>query len=398
MTRPFSRQCVRRGLRRSVVGIWSAVWSAIWSAVWSAVWSAAWAKVWAAVWVATCCLGAMTELARGQDPGGRVSEAVSTLVVDGRLDLGPNAETVTLGAPFRLVIEARHPPGGIALLPETVDVGASIVERVGRRQHDRRAEGADEIDTYVLELLAFEKGDLTIPSITLALGEKEASTPALGVFVVSNLSDEEQARTVPGDDGRQDPVLTSTQAAALDVLDQMTAPDPRAELTYVRNTFWLQLGLLGLVLVGLGVIVFLLVRQLARRPVPVPPPPPPRPAHEVALEALSALKQTDLLHRGDFKGFYTELSAIVRRYVGERYAFESLELTFDELFEALYRRSTPGLNETVLRNLLMLADQVKFAKFVPRPEEGLEALRQAEDLVNATRPTPAPTLTARGLS
>ncbi len=340
----------------------------------------------------------MTELARGQDPGGRVSEAVSTLVVDGRLDLGPNAETVTLGAPFRLVIEARHPPGGIALLPETVDVGASIVERVGRRQHDRRAEGADEIDTYVLELLAFEKGDLTIPSITLALGEKEASTPALGVFVVSNLSDEEQARTVPGDDGRQDPVLTSTQAAALDVLDQMTAPDPRAELTYVRNTFWLQLGLLGLVLVGLGVIVFLLVRQLARRPVPVPPPPPPRPAHEVALEALSALKQTDLLHRGDFKGFYTELSAIVRRYVGERYAFESLELTFDELFEALYRRSTPGLNETVLRNLLMLADQVKFAKFVPRPEEGLEALRQAEDLVNATRPTPAPTLTARGLS
>lgn len=312
--------------------------------------------------------------------------AAAGLVVDARLDLGEGKESVGLGEPFRLIIEARHPPGGIALLPETVDVGANLVERVEARRHERRRDGSDEVDQYTLELLSFETGDQTIAPIRMALGSTVADTPALGVFVASGFTADEE------------PVATSTQPQAMAALEQMAAQNPNPSTLFVEDTSLLQ-WLFGLL--AAAVILYLAYRAWRRRgtrPARPPPPPPPRPAHEVALEALAALRQSPHLSDGDFKAFYTELSTVLRRYLGDRYGFESLEMTFDELTDALSVRSTPGLDDPVLRHLLTLSDQVKFAKFVPKKEEGLDALNQAERLVTATKPISAPSLTAKGLS
>ena len=307
------------------------------------------------------------------------------LSVSARLALEDNIEAVPLGAPFTLIIEARHPPGGIALLPETVDVGANIIERAEARRHERRRDGDEEVDVYTLELLAFEPGDLTIPPISLAIGETTAATKGLGIFVLSGFTDEEQ------------PIASSTDAQALGALEQMAAANPAPRTVFVEDNSVLT-ALFFVILLGiLAYLGYRLWRRRRERPEPEPPPPPPRPAHDVALESLQALRGSPLLSRGDFKGFYTELSVILRRYIGDRYDFESLELTFDELMTSLEPRYTPGLEEPVLRHLLTLSDQVKFAKFVPRKEEGFDALNQAERLVNATTPTPAPTLTAKGL-
>ena len=308
------------------------------------------------------------------------------LTVDARLDLGEGEETVALGAPFTLIIEARHAPGGIALLPETIDVGANLVERVEARRHERRRDGEAEVDTYTLEILPFATGDLTVPPIQLAFDSMVASSPGLAVFVRTGFTEKEE------------PIATSTEPAALQALEQMAAqnPNPRSVLVEDTRLLWWLFSLVALAFAGW--LAYRWWKRRAARPAPEPPPPPPRPAYDVALEALDALRRSPLLSRGDFKTFYTELSAIVRRYLGDRYGFESLELTFDELMEALSVRATPGLDDPVLRHLLTLADQVKFAKFTPRKEDGLDALNQADKLVKATRPTPAPALTAKGLS
>ena len=330
---------------------------------------------------------ATTGLLAGLAPAVAWAQAPSTLEVGARLDLGEDFESIPLGAPFYLIIEARHPPGGIALLPETVDVGANLVERVDARRHERRqADDGQEIDQYTLELLAFETGDLTVSSIQLALGSTVAATPPLGVYVATGFTEDER------------PVATSTAPEAIQALEQMAAQNPGTRAVFVEDRSLLTALFVLLVLGVGGYLAYRWYQRRSARPVPEPPPPPPQPAHEAALEALHKLRASPLLSQGDFKGFYTALSTIVRRYLGDRYDFESLELTFDELMTALQHRYTPGLEEPVLRHLLTLADQVKFAKFTPRKEEGLDALNQADQLVRATKPTPAPSLTAEGLS
>ena len=68
---------------------------------------------------------------------------------------GDAATSVLIGEPFWLSIEARHAKGRIALLPQSIDLGTSIGERTAARSHQRTSIGADEIDVYRLELIAF---------------------------------------------------------------------------------------------------------------------------------------------------------------------------------------------------------------------------------------------------
>ena len=295
------------------------------------------------------------------------------LIVEGAAEAGE----VGVGEPFRLVIEARHSPGGVALLPEKLELGGGLAERVQSRAHARTVGADAEIDRYELELLAFEPGALNIPSIPLALGSTTASTPALELTVRTGFSEEEL------------PIATSTLAEAAPELEQMAAPNPPPGAVLIPDFSLLWAGgalLLGLALALLAVRLLRRGREEAARG---PPPPPPRPAHEVALEGLEALAKAGHLEAGRTKRFYVELSAILRAWAGGRWGFESVELTLEELLEALRARDTRGLDLARLEQVLGLADLVKFAKLDPSRGQGEEALTSAVELVEATRPQPA---------
>jgi hypothetical protein len=166
----------------------------------------------------------------------------------------------------------------------------------------------------------------------------------------------------------------------------MAAADPPPATVEVPD-YRPALGLLALAALALAAIFGrrLLAARRARQAAP-PPPPPPRPPDEEALEALDALAGSGLAERGAWKDFFTELSFVIRRYVGRRYGVEALERTVDELSERLERLSTPGLERRALARVLFEAEQVKFARYTPPPEAGAEALAWARAMVEATRP------------
>jgi len=112
---------------------------------------------------------------------------------------------------------------------------------------------------------------------------------------------------------------------------------------------------------------------------------PPRPAHEVALEALRKLRESDLLATGQIKVFYIELSEIVRRYIEGRYFVPALELTTGELMEDLKQVTLEPDARDLLRGLLEMSDLVKFAKYAPANEEHERALQFAESFVETTK-------------
>jgi hypothetical protein len=162
----------------------------------------------------------------------------------------------------------------------------------------------------------------------------------------------------------------------------MAAPDPMPEVI-VGPDYALIWVLGGLAIAGLLALVAVkLFKRAKMRPAAEPPPPPPRPAHEVALEKLAALGDPK---EEALKEFFTAISEILREYAGGRYRFDSLELTVDELMDALAARKTEGLDRERLRNLLVRADLVKFAKYRPTVAEGKESFELARAIVEATK-------------
>lgn len=308
-----------------------------------------------------------------------LSIAAAPLVVEARVAT-TDGGGIGVGAPFTVVIEAKHEPGGIALLPSDLpfDEG-KLAERKQNRKHARREEGGQTIDRYELELLAFESGELTIPAIPLALGSTHAETLPIALEVKSGFSDEEL------------PIANSTIAEAMPELEKMAAVDPQPVAVTVedKTPLWIALGVLGAAAIAFAVWRVLRGRKKIQEAAPIPAP-PPRPAHEVAREKLELLRRSGYLERGEKKAFFTAVSEILREYAGARWGFDSLDLTVDELMLELSKHNTAGLDARVLQQLLERADLVKFAKFDPQAAEAVSALSDAADIVEKTKLVPAP--------
>ena len=119
-----------------------------------------------------------------------------------------------------------------------------------------------------------------------------------------------------------------------------------------------------------------------------------RPADEVALEKLDAIKEAKIWKDGKVKEYQTELTDVVREYIGRRFDVNSTEKTSDETLRELKPILVgDGLQVTgdgkalyeKLRKMLQLADLVKFAKWHTTPDENESALTTAYEFVNQTK-------------
>ena len=109
-----------------------------------------------------------------------------------------------------------------------------------------------------------------------------------------------------------------------------------------------------------------------------------RPADEVALEKLDEIKAAKIWKDGKVKEYQTELTDVVREYIGRRFEVHSTEKTSDETL----REMKPLIDKDLyarLKAMLQLADLVKFAKWHTTPDENESALMTAYDFVNETK-------------
>jgi len=147
--------------------------------------------------------------------------------------------------------------------------------------------------------------------------------------------------------------------------------------------------LIALLIAGLAVGARNLALFIGRRRgvIPVAPKEPERPAEEVALEKLDLIKEQKIWQTGQVKEYHTQLTDVVREYIGRRFDVSSSEKTSDETL----REMKPLLKEQKelyekLRKMLSLADLVKFAKWTTTPDENELSLKTAYDFVHETTP------------
>jgi len=106
--------------------------------------------------------------------------------------------------------------------------------------------------------------------------------------------------------------------------------------------------------------------------------------HEEAYRALRALEELGYLESERYEAFQLELSRIVRRFLSRKYEISALESTTREIIAQL--RNTPYPNDqlSTVKELLSMADLVKFAKAEPPGDFNRRMLDRAFHLVDFT--------------
>lgn len=112
---------------------------------------------------------------------------------------------------------------------------------------------------------------------------------------------------------------------------------------------------------------------------------PMKPAWEIALEKINQLSGSKLLDNGEFNGFFTNLTEIVRRYFEDQFNVKAPEMTTEEFMNLLKNyRKLNFEQKTSLAKFLEFGDMVKFAKFTPKFDDGIASLSFAKKLIEDT--------------
>ena len=154
--------------------------------------------------------------------------------------------------------------------------------------------------------------------------------------------------------------------------------------------------LLALAIAGIGVGGYYLITYLQSRARKsedeVLPTEPLRPAEEVALEKLDAIREQKIWQTGQVKEYHTQLTDVVREYIARRFEVSSVEQTSDETLRAMRGLLSDKKEQyESLREMLTLADLVKFAKWTATPDENEKSLRSAYTFVKETTLVEEPT-------
>ena len=211
-----------------------------------------------------------------------------------------------------------------------------------------------------LTLTSFKDSLFAIEPIAVASGEDTFWTESMALNVIQ-------------------PFEVDSSLAITDIKDIEKAP-----IWWWGIIRWI---LLALGLIGLGIGLYFLWRWYEKHRKPAEEAIDPellRPADEVALEKLDEIKATKIWKDGKVKEYQTDLTDVVREYIGRRFDVHSTEKTSDETLQAMKPLIEKDLFDR-LKNMLQLADLVKFAKWHTTPEENEQGLKTAYDFVLETK-------------
>jgi hypothetical protein len=203
------------------------------------------------------------------------------------------------------------------------------------------------IKKYILT--GFDSGSFVIPKQQIFLQDKAYFTDSLLVHVATVTVD----------------TLKQKQFPKKPIIDEPVIFDD-----YRPYFIWLYL-LLGLII--LVIVIYFIIKKYysdddAKKKEYIPP-------YQEAVEKFSSLDEKELWQNNKTKEYYSELTEIVRTYIGREVNVNTLEATTEELIFMVSKRNKAngiGIPKEAIQKLeafLKHADFVKFAKLKPPAEE-----------------------------
>lgn len=255
-----------------------------------------------------------------------------------RAEVAP--DSILVGDPITLRLEASAPSGTTLLLPTAADSIGPFTVLDAAPPVTATKDGRLRVSRQI-RLTLFRTGAHTLPPLPLLAPQSGGDTLVAW----------------------STPVTVRVGSVLQGKLDPSRLKELKKPVALARSLWWVWVA--GAVIVGVGVWWLLRWWRHRRRSrgeaaAPAPPPLPP----EIAFErGLAALRAQRLPERGQVREYYFELSMLFRRYLEDRFAFSAVEETRTEILERAARLSELAPEEIEsLGAWLDEGDLVKFAK------------------------------------
>lgn len=113
---------------------------------------------------------------------------------------------------------------------------------------------------------------------------------------------------------------------------------------------------------------------------------PKEPANVIALRDLDKIKQEKYWQKGKVKYYHSMITEVLRTYIENRFEINAMERTSHEIFSSFTNNKLLD-NDSFekLKQILTLADFVKFAKYKPLPDDNEQSLNNAYKFVLNTK-------------
>jgi len=277
--------------------------------------------------------------------------------------------TIRIGDQTKLFISVRQPAKAHISFPKLSDTIVSKVQVVSINKPDTSFDQTDRNAITVTQsytITSFDAGSYTMPAFSIGSESGVVHTNPLTL----------QVETVKVD----------TTKAIYDIKQPLAVSYTWLDWLH-DNWYWIVLPLLVIA----GIIGFVIYMRKRPKPVPVVKVAAPviRPDIE-AINKLKELRDKKLWQQDQVKAYHIELSDIIREYLEKRYIIKTYEKTTDEILAGLKRMDINEANREKLKQILVLADLVKFAKEKPLPVENENSLDTAIDFVTGTRQADKP--------
>ncbi len=273
-----------------------------------------------------------------------------------------DSSKILIGDQINLHLLVSHPPGATITYPILTKENLGGLEIIKEGKADTLKSSPEVFTQKDITISAYDSGYYVIPglsfSYTLANGQnsKAFTSPlALEVMTVS--------------------VDTLNIAPIKALMEEPFMFEDVLPFLYVLG------GLLLAIFIG----YFIYKKWLAAQEQEEEVPEVILPAHAIALQNLDQLKAKKLWQQGNVKGYQSELTYIVRTYIEDRFKKPALESTTEEILDSLKELAFSGDVKSKLREMLQLADLVKFAKADPPAEHHEKVLQSAYEFVDLTK-------------
>ena len=170
--------------------------------------------------------------------------------------------------------------------------------------------------------------------------------------------------------------IDTTTYKPFDVKDQMTYP-------YTVKEFLPWIGLLVASIALLVIAVRLWRRWREKRALFIKPAEPDSP-YIAALKELENIRKERLWQNNQMKLYYTRITDVLREYIEARFALQAMEKTSAEILTELIPAGIDKSDYNSLKELLEVADLVKFAKYIATESENENAIPAAIRFISST--------------
>lgn len=214
---------------------------------------------------------------------------------------------------------------------------------------------------------SFDSGTYVIPPFKYVIGVDTFSSNELSLKVIPVKLDSAERAT-----------QLLTNFAPIEEIDSKWH-DSLPDLIVDYWQIWLIVIVVVLALIALYMLYRYRTKNMPKNKIIIPP-------YDLAMQKLSTLKSKRLCENGREKEYYTLLIDILREYLASRFGINAIEMTTTQILDALNSNIETADKKEILKDVLDIADFVKFAKVLPTSDENEKAFNDIKSFVVSTKP------------